>query len=520
MTLSAAEMEALEAAAFAEGRAFRLPADWDLGRERLEGAWAVDGLGSLDKDDAIRFVDTPNGPQLTVMISEVPTFVVPSLAMAARAEILGESTYEGSQCIVPMLPREVSEGRLSLLPNQETPVLAMTINLIDGIPHFQQGRAQPRSMTYNQINRLAAGRGKLEDVQAVRYQVAVAQSLLERRQKRGALVFYDPVRRIMIDEEGSVNQARDAAQLIIQESMILANATLGRFMRDHDIPRIERAHHFRADIDMSDALEVLLSGNAPAIEDLKRKLGRAYFTTESEGHEALGEEAYARWTSPLRLLDALVNTANTLAFLQNKAYPYPKERCQVLCDHLNELIERRVSPLEMIDRKVIARRLGHQAVEMAREDDQEFAKLVLLASETGMLRRSFLEVINERAANKSLRPREVSMLLFSRHLSKPRWGQIRAILMSYVCVPDYDALGVLSSAQARGLLSDLRYDLKGHNLGFVCESTLSREVNGTGTNHVAEGTSKRHAKRQAAAGLVREVVNTADAYARRLPQAA
>lgn len=106
----------------------------------------LDPAGSRDLDQAMHLSKAGSGYQVRYAIADVPSFVVAGGALDAEARKRGQTLYlaDGN---VPLHPRELSEGRASLLAEQDRPALVWTFALdSDGtVTRFRLERALVRS---------------------------------------------------------------------------------------------------------------------------------------------------------------------------------------------------------------------------------------------------------------------------------------------------------------------------------------------------------------------------------------
>jgi exoribonuclease R len=115
---------AVVAAANEAARTPRLP---ELDRTDLPFV-TIDPPGSMDLDQALHLERAGNGYVVHYAIADLPAFIEPGGALDLEAHRRGETLY-GADSVIPLHPREVSEGAASLLPDQVRPAYLWTISL-------------------------------------------------------------------------------------------------------------------------------------------------------------------------------------------------------------------------------------------------------------------------------------------------------------------------------------------------------------------------------------------------------
>ncbi len=132
------------AEALAEASAVR-PAEPELDLRDVPFA-TLDPPGSKDLDQAFALSRVGRGFQVRYAIADVPSFVVAGFALDAAARERGQTLYAADGSI-PLHPRELSEGRASLLAGVDRPALVWTFTLADDatVSEFRLERALIRS---------------------------------------------------------------------------------------------------------------------------------------------------------------------------------------------------------------------------------------------------------------------------------------------------------------------------------------------------------------------------------------
>ena len=504
------DSDSLLRAALCEAEAFELPQGWLAGRRELKGV-TIDSERTMDRDDAVWLERDQDGFAVHVAISDVGSFLSPSSALAAYAEMMGQSRYLRYQTL-PMLPPRLSEGVLSLLDTQETPVLSLTLSVdLHGEVvslEFVKARLRPRRLTYNQVNALNRGQSATSTDHFLVLLEEFALHLIRERQERGAFAYYDPAAGVMTDEEGRLFRmgagTSHVGELIVQEFMILANTAVAEYLWRHHVPALFRNHEMAVAMSVEQAVELMLSGSPEGRAALAQGFGRARYGTTPRGHAALNLDAYAHWTSPLRRFADFVNHMNLAAHLEDRAMPYSKDRLDEVAERLNRVADEtrdaRARHFKAVTHAADARLLNGSAESLLELDDDTFYRLVKAAQRTGLAPEGLAEAIVQRARRGALGPRELTALVFAERREDGGWVRIDEAIVAHMrsCPPD--AVSALSYAQQAGMLSSLVFETAVDRDGFACRALCARDESTTVVHAV--GASKRLAQQSAAVELI------------------
>lgn len=315
----------LAAAANAEAAEFELPEDWREGRESRTG-FAIDKPTTLDVDDAVSLTEDGDTRILHVSIADVGSMLDDQVAISRLARRRLETKYRGDTAVSPMIPKEISENKLSLQHDEDRP--ALTIH----VPISNEGQILPgTTITRDILRARRISYAEAEDMSDEASEEAVALHGLERvaRHLFEARHAGEAEMSAILpeDEEGNVlgdSQDFGIGRLIVQESMIAANVAMANFMRENDIPAMYRNHVLPEGLEQLDPAEYT-------------GLARAAYEPTPKGHAALGLEAYTHFTSPLRRFPDFANHRNLAAFLDEQPYPYPEDRLQRIADRMERL---------------------------------------------------------------------------------------------------------------------------------------------------------------------------------------
>jgi len=345
-----AEAEAAAAAPFND--ADRLT---DLRDEPLV---TIDGEDARDFDDAVYVSRKGENWRLLVAIADVSHYVRPRTALDREARERGNSYYFPTS-VEPMLPEVLCNGVCSLRPNEERRCIAadMTLdkdgNLLD--TRFVNGLMLSRArLTYNEVQDALenpegeAAQGIEERAQGVcamlEQAAELADILMERRRRQGALDFDLPEAEFVVEEQNGVscvvgirNRQRLFSHRLIEAFMVRANEAVAEFLKKKEAPFLYRVHPSpgpdrleelyrslratEADLPLPKAAKAgvpnWLTHVLDAAEDtdqtfivnrlILRSMMQARYSPEDDGHFGLASACYCHFTSPIRRYSDLVN---------------------------------------------------------------------------------------------------------------------------------------------------------------------------------------------------------------------
>ena len=302
----------------------------------------IDGEDARDFDDAISVECRENGGyKLYVHIADVSNYVVENSALDKEAYFRGTSVYFPNQ-VIPMLPKELSNGICSLSEGQNRLVLTVIIDLdkdcnvlsskiVEGIIK------SAHRMTYTEIKNILLGDSllieKYQDVydDILAYQ-EISQKLLKIRKARGEIRMNLPEPFILENEAGEIvsieKRFQDEAHEIIESLMVLTNECVAKKFYDLGIPFVYRIHEKPDEekvsrlsnilTNMGISNQLLIDGDKPItyqklLERLKgtskettltkmvlRSMMKAKYSPNCLGHFGLASEYYCHFTSPIR----------------------------------------------------------------------------------------------------------------------------------------------------------------------------------------------------------------------------
>ena len=320
----------------------------------------IDGEDAKDLDDAVSINKLSNGNfELGVHIADVGHYVKRGGVIDLEARKRGTSVYPVDR-VVPMLPKELSNGICSLNPkaNRLTLSVLMEINSDGAVINrkiFESVIKTTERMSYTDVTLILEGNEevtkKYKDLTPKFFLMKeLAEILRQKREKRGAIDFDLPEIKAVLDKNGRcvdiVKYEKGVSNGIIEEFMLVANETVAEFMTEQKIPFVYRVHEAPSEEKLASISETAslfgyrISKNpdkiTPAafknlIEKCKgkkeekllttlalRSMMKAEYSSENLGHFGLASYCYCHFTSPIRRYPDLVIHRIIKDFLHKK----------------------------------------------------------------------------------------------------------------------------------------------------------------------------------------------------------
>ncbi|MBQ4054637.1 MAG: ribonuclease R [Clostridia bacterium] len=305
--------------------------------------FTIDGADAKDLDDAISLEKTAKGWLLGVHIADVSHYVRPGSALDGEAMERGTSVYFTDK-VVPMLPRELSNGICSLNAGVQRYTLSALIELdkngaiLDVTLAESLIRSKVRGV-YSEVNDIfkrgddsefAKKYAPVKDSLELMYQLY--KKLKKRSAARGALELETAEAAILLDENGEptdiLRRERGDAERMIEQFMLCANEAVANKLCDLGLPCVYRIHENPDPEKLSGFCEFAYNLGLPVTE-LKqnaspaalgkvisaaeekgiastvsgvalRALAKAKYSAKPSRHFGLGIEKYCHFTSPIR----------------------------------------------------------------------------------------------------------------------------------------------------------------------------------------------------------------------------
>ncbi len=301
----------------------------------------IDGEDARDFDDALSIQKQANGYKLFVHIADVSNYVTENSALDKTAYERGTSVYFSNQ-VIPMLPKELSNGICSLNEGVNRLTLTVEINL-DENAHVISSQVKEgiirssHRMTYTEVMNMLQGDQLLIEKYADVYPDIlcyqdISNKLKKLREQRGEIRFNLPEPYILENDAGEIvsieKRVQDEAHEIIESLMILANECVAKTYFLKQLPFVYRVHE-KPDADKLVRITNLLNGmgvsnnldeegeNPMAFQQITKKLAgmpgettmmklmlrsmmKARYCTQCLGHFGLASQYYCHFTSPIR----------------------------------------------------------------------------------------------------------------------------------------------------------------------------------------------------------------------------
>lgn len=380
---------------------------------RKENIYTIDSEDTKDIDDAVSICRQPDGTyKLGVHIADVSHYVQDNSFLDKEAIERGTSTYMPG-LVIPMLPRELSNGICSLNEGEDRLTLSIDMILDDNAKVifsnvYKSVICSKKKMTYEKVEKVLSGsdvevlkeyRNFEHDIFLMR---ELAYKLKANRKKNGSIDFDIPETKIELDDLGNVVSVAPyeigVSNGIIEEFMLVANKCIAKTFLELNAPFIYRVHE-KPDIDVLRVLNEVLTNFGVSIKGINkihpravgdalnkakqdeskslvvsklvlRSLKIAKYSHECLGHFGLNFEYYTHFTSPIRRYPDLFIHRVISEYIESgynveekklaKLYKQAKEYAvsSSVCEKRSTLLERDVD--EMYMAKFMENKIGAQ----------------------------------------------------------------------------------------------------------------------------------------------------------------
>ncbi len=311
---------------------------------RQDIIFTIDGEDAKDLDDAIHVEKLPNGNyKLDVHIADVSNYVREKTELDKEAYLRGTSIYMLGR-VIPMLPRELSNGICSLNAGEDRYTLSCSMEItpnakiVDSMIYKAVIRVTER-MSYTDVQKIL---DRSDEKILKRYEkyisyfdlmAELANILKNKRRENGYLNLDIPESKITLDENGfAIDVSKYETYFsneIIEQFMLIANETVAEkfywlqapfIYRNHEAPDLEKIKelnkilfNFGYKIKISKEDIIYPKEFAKILDDVKgkeeekvvsniilRTLKVAKYEAENKGHFGIASKYYCHFTSPIR----------------------------------------------------------------------------------------------------------------------------------------------------------------------------------------------------------------------------
>ena len=318
-----------------------LPNRKDLRKDII---FTIDGEDAKDLDDAIHVEKLSNGNyRLDVHIADVSHYVREKTELDKEAYLRGTSIYMLGR-VIPMLPRELSNGICSLNAGEDRYTLSCSMEInpkakIISSDIYKAVINVTERMSYTDVQKII---DRSDEKVLKKYEkyikdfdlmAELATILKEKRKENGYLNLDIPESKITLDENGfAIDVSKYEtyfANEIIEQFMLAANETVAEkfywlqapfIYRNHEAPDLDKVkdlnkvlYNFGYKIKISKEDIIYPNEFAKILDDVKgkeaekvvsniilRTLRVAKYEAENKGHFGIASKYYCHFTSPIR----------------------------------------------------------------------------------------------------------------------------------------------------------------------------------------------------------------------------
>ena len=369
--------------------------------------FTIDGEDAKDLDDAVRVEKLENGNyKLDVHIADVSYYVKQDSKLDKEAVIRGTSIYMLGR-VIPMLPRELSNGICSLNAGEDRYTLSCSMEIdkkgkVISSSVYKGIIKVTERMTYTDVQKIL---DKSDEKVLKRYEKYIEEFenmkelaiiLKNRRLEQGYLNLDIPESKIILDTYGKAIDVKkyetNFANEIIEQFMLTANETIAEKFYWLDAPFIYRVHE-NPDLEKITELNKFLfnfgykiKANkdnvypkefSKVLEEVKgkeeervvsnlilRTLKVARYEAENKGHFGIASKYYCHFSSPIRRYPDLFIHRIISKYIENN-YDIKEKEIQKLYD----LAEKRADSSS--EREKIATKVEREAIDIKKAEYME-----------------------------------------------------------------------------------------------------------------------------------------------------
>ncbi|MGN1221902.1 MAG: ribonuclease R [Christensenellales bacterium] len=309
---------------------------------RNEIIFTIDGDDTKDFDDAVSLTKQGENYILGVHIADVGEYVKAGSKLDDEAFERGTSVYFPN-AVLPMLPKELSNGICSLNPHEDRLTLSCICKIDKNGKILEHKICESiinscERMTYANVTKIIDGDKELNEryqkiVPTLMMMAQLNEILEENRRRRGEINFDIPEAKIILDPKtlevvSLTERPRTVSERLIESFMLVANEVVAEHFKKLNVPFVYRVHEapqndkIEAFNDFVGALGYKLQAKGEKLEPrevqqfmaelpdgdmreiinsvLLRSMQKAQYSSDCLGHFGLAAPYYCHFTSPIR----------------------------------------------------------------------------------------------------------------------------------------------------------------------------------------------------------------------------
>jgi ribonuclease R len=485
--------------------------------------YTIDGPTSLDLDDGLFLREKDGKYILEISIADVASIVkLNSKIFQAAYESL-ETDYYATYNI-PMLPKILSEDKLSLMPGYLRPALTFFLEFTEEgtVSHLEIKETafhNIRKLSYDEFDSILKHKDRpLHNLFNKCYNLA--KFLYENRRRNGALAVYDLRNGIYTNEEGAIlplGKASYSSHLVIQEFAIITNKTVATFFAEMDIPFLFRNHTVKQNAPARDEILSQIDSSVSHPELLpsffKRFpiwFNRADYGPKLRGHFALNEPVYTHITSPIRRIADLLNHYIIKSYIHNEKSPLSFEDLSEISEDINKrLLDKKLKKQQYYKEKTEENSLrilqNISAAKLDKLDDGDFVNVIRAAIQNNLLNKK-LEISIEKML-KSDTPNIVVLylILFKTAKDNNVWQKMKESILKFVSEKSGFAVQLLHILEQKEHIKSLAFETKQMNSYFNTTIIANFQSKGLIANNPIPAANKKASMHDAALAMLEQI---------------
>jgi ribonuclease R len=450
----------------------------DLCNRPLIYGITIDEPATKIMDDAI-LIERQNGlPVICVSIADVSYLVPPNTEIDQIAYERGFTDHNAGES-VPMLPSNLTQERLSLVPQLARPALTVIINLDSKFEIEKTTIIRTRVMSlakwdYQDFTDAVEG-GNPKSAEWFE----VSLELLNKRRQRGASFSYelpnDPIADVTeeISFPKQFKSYRSKGKIFVRELMILANRAVAEYANKHRIPLL-----------YNNNWDTRLTAEERSLLGRQLEMGIFGYSPDSMGHCGLNLPHYCHFTSPMRRFADLINHRQIIAHIENKPFLYDRADLLRLSTHLNaryiEIEEK--DPNSLRDLAVQAalstclRLTQRLTIKLAKKIVTDTLAILKEQPEVGDVFHKSAFQLN---ADKKISIEGIFLILAKSPRNSEGWAKLRRVVLEYMSIEESYGASTINYAGQKypEEWSDISYSYSQSSGGFCCVLTLTLDNN-------------------------------------------